>query len=483
MAFCSLSSSLSMDGLTMVENTFLSEFLPQAPENAVKVYLYGRFLCSTPHEEDNSISSMSTVLGLTEDEIILSLSYWQDMGLVNLIAKDPIEVRFLPIKLYSGSSKLRSKEKYAEFNAEAQRIITGRQISPNEYNEYYTLIETYHFEPEALLMIIKYCTMIKNGNINYPYILAVAKSFANEGIKTASALEEKIAEQERASADIKAVLDALGIKRDADAEERNLYVKWTNSLGFTQGVILYVAKEQKKTGGMHKLDATLTKYFELRLMSVPEIENYSKTREELYQIAKNVTRTIGQYYQVLDGVVLNYVTNWVNKGYSQETLTQIATYCLANNQRTLEAVDETINRFFKLGLVSSDAINQYIEEVVSTNEKIREIISASGLLRNVTSLDRELFKTWSKDWHIPYEVIKYVAENAKGKEYPINFINKILSQLFAENKTSLEDAKTILSATKNKNSGKTENQPSFKQRTYSSTDLSALFDSLDDITI
>ena len=484
MALCSFSSSLSMDGVTMVENTFLSEFLPQAPENAVKVYLYGRFLCQTPHDEDNSLENMSTVLGLSEDEIVLSFSYWQDMGLVSLMAKTPLEVKFLPIKIYSGSSKLRNKEKYAEFNEEAQKIITGRQISPNEYNEYYTLIETYHFEPEALLMIIKYCTMIKNGNINYPYILAVAKNFANEGIKTASALEEKIAEQEQASAEIKAVLSALSIKREADAEERNLYIKWVNSFGFTQSVILFVAKNQGRTGGMHKLDATLTNYFELKLMSIQEIESYAQTRQELYSIAKEVTRTIGQYYQVLDGVVLNYVTNWVNKGFVKETLNQIATYCLATNQRTLEALDETINRFFKLGLVSSEAINQYIEGVVSQNNKIKEVLSACGLLRNVTNSDRELYKTWNNDWHLSHEIILRVAALSKGKDYPISFINNKLSQLFANNITTLEKAEEFLANNPSSNQTKTKQEAqNFSQRTYSSSELSAVFYSIDDIIV
>ena len=484
MALCSFSSNLAIDSFTQIENTFLSEFLPQAPENATKVYLYGRFLCSTPHEEDNTIASMAAVLGLSEDEIMVAFSYWQDMGIVSIVPKEPIQIKYLPIKIYSGAGKLRAKEKYADFNKQAQEIITGRQITPNEYNEYYTLIETYHFEPEALLMIIKYCTMLKNGAINYPYILAVAKSFEREGIKTAAALEEKLNEQERASAEIKAVLEALNIKREADAEERNLYIKWTSSLGFTQGVILFVAKNQGKTGGMHKLDSTLTKYYELKLQSIAEINSYAQKREELYSIAREVTRTIGQYYQVLDGVVENYVTNWVNKGYSAQTLALIANYCLTNNLRTLEAVDDAINRFYKLGLISTEALNQYIDGVVQSSAKIKDVLEACGLLRNVNSADREMFKVWHDEWEMPDEIILLVANWAKGKEYPISVINRTLSDFHAKNIKTLEKAKANLPQSSGNNSTKTNKQePQFKQRNYSATELSALFDSLDDVNI
>ena len=59
-----------MDSYTVVDNTFLNEFLPQASGNDVKVYLYGLGLCLNPNIEDNTLDVVSKVLGLTEDEVI-----------------------------------------------------------------------------------------------------------------------------------------------------------------------------------------------------------------------------------------------------------------------------------------------------------------------------------------------------------------------------------------------------------------------------
>ena len=117
-------------------------------------------------------------------------------------------------------------------------------------------------------MIIKYCTTLKSTAINYPYILAVAKSFEQEGIKSATAVEDKLLQQEQSSAQVKDVLKALGLSRDGDLDERNMYLKWTNTFGFTHNVILQVAKSQNKKGGFSKLDELLTKYFEQKLFTL-----------------------------------------------------------------------------------------------------------------------------------------------------------------------------------------------------------------------
>jgi len=219
-------------------------------------------------------------------------------------------------------------------------------------------------------------------------------------------------------------------------------------------------------------------------MSVKEINEYASTRENLFNIAREVTRTIGQYYQVLDGVVETYVTSWVQKGFSRETLNLIATYCLSNNLRTLDTVNETINRFFKLGLISTEAINQYIDDILNENNKIKSVLELAGLLRNVNSSDRELYKVWHNDWQLPDDVIRFVAQNSKSREYPISYINKILSEFHAKNIVTLDAAKANLSqsaATSAK--AKTENNKEFSQRSYSKGELSALFDSLDDVEI
>lgn len=89
-----------------------------------------------------------------------------------------------------------------------------REILPNEFNEYYSLIEAYHFEPEAFLMIVRYCIDLKGGNINYKYISAVARNWANAGITTCERVEQKILEYDKISEELAQVMKALGSRKE-----------------------------------------------------------------------------------------------------------------------------------------------------------------------------------------------------------------------------------------------------------------------------
>ena len=366
-----------------------------------------------------------------------------------------------------------------------QEVISGRMITPVEFNEYYTLIETYHFEPEAVVLIAKYCTTVKSNSVGYPYILAVARDFERQGLKTLETVEQKFIEQEQSSKEIKQVLTTLGIKREADIDERNLYLKWTNGMGFTQGVIVQVAKSLKKRGGFAKLDETLSKYYEQNLLSLEEIENYSTQKEMMFEIAKNVCKNLGLYYQNLENVVSIYVSDWVNKGYDENTLTEISMFCFKQNIRTLDAMAQVVQKFYKLGLISMPAITQYFNGVFEDNEKIKEILDKLGLVRIVTNADRDFYKTWTNDWGFNHDAIIAVASEIKGKSNSFAYMNKVLSGLY---QNGIFEAEKIANYLENNSMFKKSNSSSkssldYEQRTYTNEELSAVFDSLDDVEV
>lgn len=480
MAFCSYSSSLSWEGSTLVDNTFINEFMPQAPSDFVKVYLYGLSLCFFPNQDYNSCDSAAAFLSMQEDDILAAYEYWQEMGIVQIICKHPLEVKYLPLKNRSGSSKIRAKGKYSEFNKQVQDILSGRMIKPIEFNEYYYLIESVNFEPEALIMIIKYCTTLKGENVGYAYISAVARSFASDNIKSTTAVEQKLMEQEKSTAEIKQVLDTLGLKRAADIEERNQYLKWTNKFGFSHSVIVEVAKSLKKNGGIAKLDALLCKYYEQHLFSMQDIAEYSSLREQMFETAKNVSRNLGLYYQNLDNVVETYVSPWMQKGYNQETLEQISNYCFRYSYRNLESMNDVLNKFYKLGLISVESINQYIAEQVATDLAIKEVLDACEIIRSVNSRDREFYKTWNQVWGFEHKSILCAASKSVGKVNPMSYANKILSVLHNQNKHALSDVQNYA------DTGMEYSKPrelDFMHHEYTKAELDALFDSLDDIEV
>ncbi|MBQ8451290.1 MAG: DnaD domain protein [Clostridia bacterium] len=482
MAFCSFSSKLVLDNYTVIDNTFLNEFLPGATGDAVKVYLYGLTLCANTSSTDNNMETICKVLSLSQADVEKAFSYWQEMGLVQVVSANPYEVRYLPVRAHSGSVKIRNKDKYADFNKMVEEAICDRMVTPIEFNEYYSLMEVYHFEPEALIMIIRYCVKNKSTSVGYPYILAVARDFAHQGLKTYETVEAKFIEQDKSSAEIKQILSALGIKREADIDERNMYLKWKNSLGFTHGAIIEVAKSLKKHGGFNRLDETLTKYYEQKLFSIEEISNYSSRKELLFEIAKSVTKNLGLYFGDLENVVNVYISDWIQKGYEKETLEFISNYAFKQNLRTLDGMNTIVQKFFKLGLVSMEAIDEYIAEILANDEQIREVLDTLGLLRSVSSFDRDLYRTWTNDWGFEQDAILLVAKSSKGTANPIAYMNKILSGLHTANKHQTNEVKAQLETNQTPKSQKSIRN-NVDRREYSSEEFAAVFDSLDDVEI
>ena len=479
MAFCKFSSEYVISKETPVDNLFINEFLPYAPAECVKVYLYGLYKCTNSSSYDNTIENFAKVLNLTEEEVEDAFLYWQDEGLVQVLNTCPIEIRFMPLKNVINNTKKYKPEEFSTFNRQVQEILEGRQITPTEYDEYYYLLKTMHFQPEALLMIIKFCTQIKGANVGYKYIVTVAKNWANEGITTTKSVEERLFTYEQAGSDLEKLLKICGAKRNATLEEREMFLKWTKELGFNYNTIEYVAKLLKPTKvNFEKLDARLLKYYEMKKLSIKEIEDYEKEKSEMYTLAREINKKMGLYYENLEPVVENYISKWLNLGHNSTSLLALADYCFKNSIRTLEGLDSTVLKLYKLGIVSMEAIEEYMQELISLDKEIKEILEKLGISRMVTNQDRTYYKTWKQDWNLSSELIALGVEMSAGKFQPLQYLNKLLSNWHTNSVKTLDEAKNYIIPEK-----APEKVSKNKARSYKKEELDALFDSLEEIEL
>jgi hypothetical protein len=167
MAFCKYSIDMLANNTTGVDNIFINNYLPYADSNFVKIYVYGLYKCQDSSSRDNTLENFANELNLSVQDIENAFYYWQEQGLVQILNVIPFEVRYLPISDVLNNTKKYNAKKYESFNAQAQEILSGRMITPNEYREYYDIIERLHVEKEALLMEINYCVNIKGKSKNH----------------------------------------------------------------------------------------------------------------------------------------------------------------------------------------------------------------------------------------------------------------------------------------------------------------------------
>lgn len=480
MAFCKYSIDMLANNSTAVDNIFINNYLPYADSNFVKVYLYGLYKCQDSNSRDNTIENFSNELNLSQEDIEKAFEYWQEQGLVQILNVIPFEIRYLPISDVLNNTKKYNAKKYESFNAQAQEILCGRMITPNEYREYYDIIERFHVEKEALLMIINYCVNIKGDNVGYAYITTIAKDWANQKITTAKQVEERLIEFENLRTGMEYLLKLMGAKRLPNIEERTLYQKWVQE-GFDDEVLTYIAKKMKSKNkpSFQAMDILLDKYFAQKLFSTNEIELFEEEKSKASKIAKTITKNLGLYYENLEPVIENYIFNWVNLGFSENMLEEISNYCFKTNVRTLEGMSKVLEKFHKLGILTENSLAEYFNEVLVVDKKIKTILENIGLSRNVNQFDRDKYKIWKEIWKMPDEIIDYACTLAVGKDQPMQYLAGILATLHDKNITTLEDAKNSYNII----SPKSTTKSNFTGRQYSKEEMNALFQSIDEIEI
>ena len=486
MPFCKFSSETVISNATSVDNIFINDYLPFANDTCVKVYLYGLYKCTTADMYDNTLSSFSTVLGISEDDIYTAFLYWQEQGLVQILATEPFEVVYMPLKNAITNTKKYNQDKYADFNLQIESIFKGRNITLNEYYQYYEFMEINHVEPEALILIIEYCVRAKGLRIGYSYILTIARNWAEEGIISYEKVENKLMELEQNSTEMGELFKILGIKRVATIDEKEYVAKWKNDFEFNFETIIGVCKLNKKkkrqTTNFDKLDNIFKNYYEMKLSSLKEIETYEKEKESLYQISKQVCKNLGIYYDNLEPVSNNYIQKWITMGFDDKTLSEIANYCFKSTIKSLDGMSNIISKFFKLGITTTEALNEYLAEIIKNDEDIKQILDDLGLVRNVNKFYRDFYKTWKDDWNMSDELIANAITLCRDKINPMQYLNKILSHWHINGVKTVEQSKNYYLTEKTVQSQKPK-QNYKEQRDYSKKDLNALFDNLEEIEL
>ncbi|MDR1940553.1 MAG: DnaD domain protein [Clostridiales bacterium] len=478
----SFSSDFIIDGVTVVDNLFIHEYLPEAKPVSVKVYIYGLYAAN--HGGIDGVDELSRKLSLTIDETFEALQELELAGLISIVSKTPPSIRFLNPRGKDAPSRKKYKpSKYADFISALEKLFSGRTMSQNELLEYVDAVERLNMQPETMLMIASYCINGKGQSISFKYVLTVAEAWANEGVREPAAAEEKIRRLELLTGDIKRVLDALGKKTPPDFAQREMLSKWTKAWGFPLASVLFTAKKCKSKGhGINKLDAMLEEYHKLNIHSVLEIDEYSARRDALYSLAVEINKKLGLYYESLDNMVATYIVKWREMGFDADALLTLANYCFLKELRRLSDLDSMVSKFHKMGRLTTVGINQYIDGLVRDDEFIRRLYSALSLNKFVTQPDRETVAVWQNAWGLSGELILFAADAANGKTHPMAYLNQILSDYKQNGVTTVEKAKEHAQNNQSKpKRQKTATADDFTQRKYSKEELDALSIDLNDI--
>lgn len=421
----SFSKEFSKSAFTDIENAFITEYLPDSPGNAVKVYLYGLYLCQQK-ETEQTLSEMAVSLKMSEDAIKSCFTYWEEFGLVTVVSNEPFSVQYQPVRSsYASKPRKYKAEKYTEFTKSLQALLPNRMISTGEYTEYFNVMETYSIKPEAMIMIVKYCTDRKGGDVSYRYVSKVAKDFGAREITTVEKVEKELSSYVAKTGAIEKILKAMSLRRQPEIEDSELLKKWTRELNFETENIIFAASKLKK-GNMARLDEFLMELYAMKSFSKEEIEDYIDKKQSVYDLAIKINKALSVYVDVLDTVVETYTKKWLSYGFEEQALLYVASTLFRTGKNTLRDMDELVETLRQRGFITLSSVGDYFENQKKSDEFISKLLLTVGVNRRPNPWDRENVNMW-KSWNFSEEMILEAAKISAGKSSPVAYMNGVLS--------------------------------------------------------
>ena len=234
---------------TPIENIFINEYLPGAPGDYVKVYIYGYMYALLG--ENLSDKAMAEQLGITEAKLTEAWEYWQGMGVVKLVpGSSGRSVSFVNQKelLYGNQSSADSADTepgesdiLKEILEELERVL-GRTLSTTELAGILAWINDEHIAPDVIIFAAEYSA--DRGIPNLNYISKVLHNWISEGLTTIKQVRERAEEMDERHRIYRRIMKALGFSnRNATEPEMKLMDSWIDDMGFNLEQILKAVDE------------------------------------------------------------------------------------------------------------------------------------------------------------------------------------------------------------------------------------------------
>ena len=230
---------------THVENIFISEYMPSAPDNAVKVYLLALMYAEQGLPLDDA--AIAKKLGISSDDVARAWSYWQKCGAVRRLQKSAarpgeFDTEFINIKESAFGRRSDASVSTAEaapfvlddevfskllrdIEAETRRLLEARE--PEEIASW---ISEYGMEPDLILLGYRYC-MQRGKSSRCRYVGVVLKDWIARGLTTAALAQDSLDADDRHYKFYRAVMKELGFNRSASEPEKRIMDKWFDELG------------------------------------------------------------------------------------------------------------------------------------------------------------------------------------------------------------------------------------------------------------
>ena len=285
------------------------EALKRAGANDLKVLIS---LCAQNGASD--AKKLSKALGLGEDDVRESLSFWRGTGVIEVAdgkgsdkaeneeanpeatveVAERAEEKAAPAKKLRGSDELpkytsdqladilEERQETAALIDECQRIM-GKVFNLKEINVLMGLVDYLQLDCEYIMMLLTYCVSIGKKTLHYAE--KTAFDFYDQGITTGEMLAEELRRRETSAGAEGKIRSLFGIgERAFTTKEKKFISAWVNDMGYSIEIIekaYEVTADATGKGSFAYANSILERWNAAGLRTLSDIEESYKSGESV----------------------------------------------------------------------------------------------------------------------------------------------------------------------------------------------------------
>lgn len=293
------SLSVSQDshaGMTMLSNRFIDEYMTDANDAQIKVYLY--LLRCAGTGLPSGISAIADRFNYTEKDILRALQYWDKKHVISMLYDDtgklvgirlenldaraadiismpetaqpsPAPIPAAPVTaaassaaeepVYDKSVITLDQIKAFKQQAETSELVfiteqyLGKPLSSENIRSIIFMTDILQFSTDLIDYLVQYC--VDRGKKDFRYIEKVAINWAQAGVSTP---KEAAAYAIKYDKNIYTVMNALGRTNAPTQKEASYIQKWFREYGFTPDMVLEACERCALATDKHRFEYTLS---------------------------------------------------------------------------------------------------------------------------------------------------------------------------------------------------------------------------------
>ena len=464
-------------GVTALENRFITDYLPAAKGDYVKVYLWGLYACAHPDAGDTP-EAAAQALYLTVPEVEAALRYWERRGLVTRLSDDPPQFRFYsPMQRQQGGGAAFQPDTAYVMFAESVYAAFGeeRKVTPGEIALAWEWVQDVGLTPEAVLMLLHHCMATGHAHFSFKKAEKLAVRMKEAGVTGPEDAERFLDHDQAVHDGTRRVLSRMGKRRLPSDDELEMYEKWIGEWGFDPDGILAACRETTSGDPSFKyLDGILS-----GLRSRGDGRTGDAVKRQLAQergekeLAQEVFSRLG-IFPAAPAAVRTYRELLTLQPHA--VLLLAAEEC-RRSHRTLEDMQALLASWRSRGLTDENAVREYLARYREANLALREIFEACGHAGRPTEKDRQMYETW-KQWGMNRELMLYAAEQSRAAEgSKTAYLGKVLEAWHQAGITDIAQARAERKPAAGRGK-KTVSAQQYAQREYTEDELLAVSDDL-----